>query len=261
MNRKKAPVWGLFYRELVMSRNGLCSMAVISVIFLLMSILTCISIKYGNLRMFEDIESVTPMLIYTLSAIFMLIGATGIEVSDADIRTDGWETYIFSSPVSIKRYYAVKYGLTALLSAAGMLIACIWTAVMCAANGLDFSEHIPVIFVIFAVLSLLSVFMTTLSYITGSSVKAAALTTVITIVVFYVVLACCLIEEAEGRADKLAQSFESIKEFVSANYLLAVPFSALVIFIGYSAAAAASERRKDRKIKVREVSHDAGTDI
>ncbi len=142
MDKKSAPIKGLIFRELYLGRNSYSSMLLLGVvgcIFLLLVVLSC---KYGNLAAEikpEEIPNMATTALGCMGVIFTLMGAMCCETANNDFITK-WQQFLYASPVSEKKYMAVKFAITVATLLLAIVITALSGVIISAVTGVTFSD-------------------------------------------------------------------------------------------------------------------------
>ena len=249
MNKKTAPLKGLFFRELYLLRKQLIAILEVGVAVGVIMALAALSFKYGNLAQLIDsteelgtqmTETASVLLIFG-SMVFAMMPAFNIENADHDLSRR-WLCCLYSSPVSEKKFIGVKFA----IMTAFMLIAVLLTTVLGAAlygiTGAPFSAE--VIATVVCVMSLVIVFDVVLTALTYhlKSMTNAVVYVCIGLLVVYVCFFICGIIMTNGKTKNLTESLMQLA-------CGAAPFAPLIaiaaLAVGYLACVKIMQRREN----------------
>ncbi len=241
---KKAPLGGLLYRELLLCKGKLLTIAAVFCIAALMEILVLLSFRYGNLRLIpEELrDSIKLALIPTLELVPAILAGffafTAAECQKFD-ETVVWRRFLRSSPVSPQRTVLVKYIVLFGAFAGGLLLCLALEALLCALDGMEFTrEKIAVVLAVMLLLLIFSILFQLLLLLLHTADKAGIALTVPMLLAFaaLVIFAPSVLEE------------NNVMDLFHAFCLKLFPFTPLITVLvfagGYFGAAMLLKRRE-----------------
>lgn len=246
--KKSAPVWGLFYRELYPLKKELALCYIIGIVFSFVCWLVKLSMEIGNLanmpaETIDSLKATLPGYAIYFPGILYMAEVNGSLNSLQYEMTPKFRCFTASLPVNEWKLVGVKYLSSAVILVIGTIAAMINAAVMCSVFDTPFNKEIIATLLFFTVgVSLLGMLLYTLNYLFRNSMAA------VIVALFFFYPAFAIIMVIYGPEDEsilgMMKIMDKFSDFTVSFLPFSIPSTILLLVLGWVFCSLLAKRRE-----------------